>query len=228
MSALAPTSFDLTDRDAVRQLMSNQRHHMRQLDSGMKNLGAIYMIIKDFIGLFFVTKWVTLTKDKVRNSFYQERFYNDQKDLSSKIIFHHCSSSYFLKQYEVFLIQFVAYIQQSSAFHLDCFQISIKYDFSSFKLRYCFGLAIFHQNLGISQKTASWFNSCTTIISPRVKRTPFPGTIISATIKTSLTIAITIAISFSRTTFIIISTATISSPTFTTCSCSSCSCSQSV
>ena len=113
MSALAPTSFDLTDRDAVRQLMSNQRHHMRQLDSGMKNLGAIYMIIKDFIGLFFVTKWVT--KNKVRNSFYQERFYNDQKDLSSKIIFHHCSSSYLLKQYEVFLIQFVAYIQQSSA-----------------------------------------------------------------------------------------------------------------
>ena len=109
MSALAPTSFDLTDRDAVRQLMSNQRHHMRQLDSGMKNLGAIYMIIKDFIGLFFVTKWVTLTKNKVRNSFYQERFYNDQKDISSKIIFHHCSSSYLLKQYEVFLIQFVAY-----------------------------------------------------------------------------------------------------------------------
>ena len=99
MSALAPTSFDLTDRDAVRQLMSNQRHHMRQLDSGMKNLGAIYMIIKDFIGLFFVTKWVTLTKNKVRNSFYQERFYNDQKDLSSNIIFHHCSSSYLLKQY---------------------------------------------------------------------------------------------------------------------------------
>ena len=56
MSALAPTSFDLTDRDAVRQLMSNQRHHMRQLDSGMKNLWAIYMItIKDFISLFFVT-----------------------------------------------------------------------------------------------------------------------------------------------------------------------------
>ena len=37
MSALAPTSFDLTDRDAVRQLMSNQRHHMRQLDTGTKN-----------------------------------------------------------------------------------------------------------------------------------------------------------------------------------------------
>ena len=116
MSALAPTSFDLTDRDAVRQLMSNQRHHMRQLDSGMKNLGgAIYMSLLKISLVYFLLlpKWVT--KNKVRNSFYQGRFYNDQKDLSSKIIFHHCSSSYLLKQYEVFLIQFVAYIQQSSA-----------------------------------------------------------------------------------------------------------------
>ena len=109
MSALAPTSFDLTDRDAVRQLMSNQRHHMRQLDSGMKNLGAIYMIIKDFIGLFFVTKG--LQKTKLEILFIKKGF-----TMIKKIIFHHCSSSYLLKQYEVFLIQFVAYIQQSSAY----------------------------------------------------------------------------------------------------------------
>ena len=88
MSALAPTSFDLTDRDAVRQLMSNQRHHMRQLDSGMKNLGgAIYMSLLKISLVYFLLlpKWVT--KNKVRNSFYQERFYNDQKDNFSSLLF---------------------------------------------------------------------------------------------------------------------------------------------
>ena len=40
MSALAPTSFDLTDRDAVRQLMSNQRHHMKQLDTALGDVMA--------------------------------------------------------------------------------------------------------------------------------------------------------------------------------------------
>ena len=50
MSALAPTSFDLTDRDAVRQLMSNQRHHMRQLDTGMYKKTVLYIMLFLFIG----------------------------------------------------------------------------------------------------------------------------------------------------------------------------------
>ena len=51
MSALAPTSFDLTDRDAVRQLMSNQRHHMRQLDTGMYKKTGFKLWAQSFTSL---------------------------------------------------------------------------------------------------------------------------------------------------------------------------------
>ena len=46
---IAPSSYDLTDRDAVRQLMSNQKHHMKQLDTALGDVMADFDDEEDLV-----------------------------------------------------------------------------------------------------------------------------------------------------------------------------------